>query len=77
MSFTRFSKNSDVYSYRNMRGRYICCSCKLHSRPENRVYIDFSCDHLEDLIKHLLDHVKVGHKVLKGDLHDAIRRIGK
>ena len=57
MSYCRMSEESDVYVYPSIHG-IKCCSCKLLPDWE-----DFNTLQAPNMLLHLLEHVRQGHKV--------------
>jgi hypothetical protein len=72
MSYARFGKNSDVYV--NVTASINCIGCKLLKESEfSSGNITFE-NHL-DLLMHLLEHKKAGHKVMKTTLRDVLTNV--
>ena len=72
MSYCRFTqKDSDVYVYANVPGGVICCACRLTQKNEYGIYKDTVCETEKDMLKHLCEHMSMGHKVPKR----AIKRL--
>lgn len=58
MSFSRWSKDCNVYTFENTLGKFECCGCAISKEcPEY--------DTPKELIEHLKEHIKAGHKVPK------------
>lgn len=55
MSFARFSDDSHVYVFENMRLQLECCGCALLGH--------FASLTAEELIEHLREHERAGHLV--------------
>lgn len=63
MSYCRFSEG-DVYMYSNLSEmKIVCCACRLLDKDRYGLRGNFSFDTLEEALKHLEEHVKVGHRV--------------
>ena len=51
--------HSDVYIYKSGQGNYVSCTyCALDGKKESQIF-----ESVEDVEKHLNEHVKAGHKV--------------
>jgi len=61
VSYVRFGKDSDVYMYNSL-----CCSCRLQAKVAHGEYIwhpDVELDNAQNMLVHLYEHKKAGHKV--------------
>lgn len=61
MSYCRFSDESDVYVFVNIQNKWECCRCAFRSAPghaESKIV-----DTVQEMISHLGEHKKFGHKV--------------
>ena len=56
MSYSRWSKDCDIYSFYNVDNKIECCGCILEDHT-----VEF--DTVEEFIEHLREHKKAGHKV--------------
>jgi hypothetical protein len=57
MAYARFSSHSDVYVYEDVRGFLCCMRCDLSDDRETRT------KSRGEMIEHLEDHRRAGHKV--------------
>lgn len=57
MAYARFGPHSDVYVYEDVRGFLCCMRCDISDDRETRT------KSRGEMIKHLEDHRRAGHKV--------------
>ena len=55
MSWVRWSPESQLYIYDDVRGGITCCGCC--------IYDDFNCETEKEMAAHILEHVKARHLV--------------
>ncbi len=68
MSWVRFSPESNLYIFDDVRGGITCCACRLqpmHGTIIPEVYLpgDFNCQTEQKMAAHILEHAKAGHLV--------------
>lgn len=68
MSYCRFSNDSDVYVYHTVFGGWDCCGCRINSK----ITIFKS---RRDILRHLIKHLKLGHRVPSDAILRLIREI--
>lgn len=72
MSYTRFSEDSDTYTLSAMAG-YICVSCRLLPIDGGNNFDNATFVTMRELVEHMLEHIKAGHKVPRGELKRLYR----
>lgn len=63
MSFSRWGKDSDVYTFPHVDGYYTCCACPLLRHASSHDFQDFTTPGLETFLIHLDHHRDRGDKV--------------
>lgn len=61
MSFCRWSEG-DLYIYDDVRGFFNCMHCPLNKPGDDGLRDDTHCDTPQELLKHVKEHQKAGHK---------------
>lgn len=84
MAYCRMGEDSDLYIYNCIFNGYTCMNCKI---PENRKihikngveysYGEWSSKNLNELLNHLNEHIKLGHKVPSHTIERIEREIEK
>lgn len=63
MSYARFGINSSVYIFRDSDMSFVCYACTLYTPDSYGIRADQLFDDVIILIRHLKEHVKIGHRV--------------